>query len=86
MPLKNVVLRWLELLEDDSDESRVIRHAVEVLDHGNLRDIRDAIPHSLEMLQEPAEGLITLVFDGFEISGLCRFVGKGLEIHEWASR
>jgi hypothetical protein len=33
------------------------------------------------MLEERAEGLVTLSFDGFEVPGLRRFVGKGLEIH-----
>jgi hypothetical protein len=45
-------------MEDGSDESRVIRPTVEVLDHGNLRDIGDAIPHSFETLQELVEGLL----------------------------
>ena len=39
-------------LEDGSDESRVIRPMIEVLDHGCLRDVGDVIPHSLETLQE----------------------------------
>jgi hypothetical protein len=37
-------------LKDGSDESRVIRPAVEVLDHGSHREIGDVIPHSLKML------------------------------------
>jgi hypothetical protein len=53
---------------------------VEVLDHDGLSDNRDTIPHSFEMLQERAEGLITLVLDGFEVPWLCRLVGKGLQI------
>jgi hypothetical protein len=39
-------------LEDGSDESEVTRPTVEVLDYSGLRDVWDAIPHSLEMIQE----------------------------------
>jgi hypothetical protein len=28
------------------------------------------------------EGLVTLSFDGFEVLGLCRLIGKGLEIRD----
>jgi hypothetical protein len=34
------------------------------------------------MLQEQAEGLVTLAFDEFEVLGLRRLVGKGLKIHD----
>jgi hypothetical protein len=44
------------LMEDGSDEGRVIRLVVEVLDHGNLRDVEDAIPHGLEVPRERAKG------------------------------
>jgi hypothetical protein len=34
------------------------------------------------MIQEQAEGLITLALDGFEVPGLRRLVRKGFEIHD----
>jgi hypothetical protein len=37
-------------LEDGSEESRVIRPAVEVLGHGGFRDIGDVSSHSLKTL------------------------------------
>lgn len=35
----------------------------EVLDHRRLNDVRDAVPHGLETLEERAEGLVVVVPD-----------------------
>jgi hypothetical protein len=42
---------------------------IEAFDHGCLCNVGDVVPHGLEMLYERAEGLIILVFDGFEVPG-----------------
>jgi hypothetical protein len=84
----DVVVRLLEqvfrgggsFLEDGPDEGRVIRPAVEVLNHGSLRDVGDAIPHGLKMPRERVEGLIALALDEIEVLRLRRFIGKGLKI------
>jgi hypothetical protein len=68
------------LLKDSSDKSRVIRSPIEILDHGCLRDLGNAVPHHLKSSEERAESLFTLAFDGFEVSWLRRFVGEGLEV------
>ena len=67
-------------LEDGPDEDRVIRPTVEVLNHGSLRDVGDAIPHGLKMPRERVEGLIALALDGLEVPRLRLFIGKGLKI------
>jgi hypothetical protein len=56
--------------------SRFIGSMVEVLGHGGLSDVEDTIPHSMEMLQERAKGLITLALDGFEAPGVRKGIGN----------
>jgi hypothetical protein len=70
------------LLEDGSDEGRVIGSSIQILDHSCLRDLGNAVPHCLESPEERAEGLVALALDGFEVSRLCQFVGEGLEIRD----
>ena len=67
-------------LQYGSDEGRVIRSSVEVLDHGRLRDLGDAISHGLEPFEVRPESLIPPALDGFEIPRLRRLVGEGLEV------
>jgi hypothetical protein len=55
---------------------------VEVLDHGCLCDVGDAVPHCLKPPEERAEDLAALALDGLEVLGLRRFVEKGLKIHD----
>ena len=73
------------LLQYGSDESRVIGSSVEVLDHGRLRDLGDAISHGLEPFEVRSESLIPSALDGFEVPWLRRFVGEGLEVGGEAS-
>jgi hypothetical protein len=61
--------RWY-LLQDGPDEGQVIGPIVEILDHGCLSYIGNAVPHGLEVLQERGEGLVVLALDGFEVPGL----------------
>jgi hypothetical protein len=36
-------------LEDGLDKGQIVTPAIEIFDHGSLRDGRDAIPHGLKM-------------------------------------
>jgi hypothetical protein len=70
------------LLEGGSDEGRVVRPTIEVINHDSLRDVRDEVPHGLKTPQEQAEGLVALALDGHEVPSLRRFVIKGLKVHD----
>jgi hypothetical protein len=68
------------LLQYGSDKSRVVGSSIEVLDHGRLRDLGDAISHGLEPFEVRPESLIPLALDGFEVLRLRWLVGEGLEV------
>jgi hypothetical protein len=68
------------LLQYGSDEGRVVRPPVEVLDHCCLIDLGDAIPHGLKPLEVWSKCFVPLASDGFEVPWLCRLVGEGLEV------
>jgi hypothetical protein len=70
------------LLEDGSDEGRVIGSSIEILDHSCIRDFRNAVPHGLASPKKQMEGLIALALDGLEVPWLHRFVREGLEIRD----
>jgi hypothetical protein len=70
------------LLEDSSDEDRVIGPSVEVFDYGCLRGFEDEVPHCLEMPEEQAEGLVVLALDGLEVPRPFQFVREGLKVHD----
>lgn len=67
-------------MEDGPDEGRVIGLVVEILDHDCLCHIRNVVHHGLKALLEREEGLVVLALDGFEVPGLCWFVGKRLNV------
>jgi hypothetical protein len=72
------------LLQYGSDEGRVIRSPVEVLDHCCFRNLRDMISHGLEPFEVRLESLIPSAPDGFEVPWLRRLVGEGLEVGDEA--
>jgi hypothetical protein len=57
-------------LQYGSDEGRVIRSPVEVLNHCCLSDLGDAISHGLKPLEVRPKCFIPLVPDGFEVPWL----------------
>jgi hypothetical protein len=71
-------------LQYGSDEGRVIRSLVEVLDYCCFRNLEDTISHGLKSFEVRPESLIPSVLDGFEVPWLRRFVGEGLEVGEEA--
>jgi hypothetical protein len=66
-------------LQYGSDEGRVIRSPVEVLNHCCLSDLGDTISHGLKPLEVRPKCFIALAPDGFEVPWL-RLVGEGLEV------
>jgi hypothetical protein len=68
------------LLQYGSDEGRVIRSLVEVLDHCRFCDLGDMISHGLKSFEVWPESLIPSALDGFEVPWLRRFVGERLEV------
>jgi hypothetical protein len=72
-------------LQYGSDEGRVVGSSVEVLDHGRLRDLGDAISHGLEPFEVRSESFVPPALDGFEVPWLRWFVGEGLKIGGEAS-
>jgi hypothetical protein len=72
-------------LQYGSDEGRVVRSSVEVLDHGRLRDLGDAISHGLEPFEVRSESFVPPALDGFEVPWLRWFVREGLKIGGEAS-
>jgi hypothetical protein len=73
------------LLQYGSDEGRVIGSSVEVLDHGRLHDLEDAISHGLEPFEVRPESFVPPALDGFEVPWLRWFVGEGLKVGSEAS-
>jgi hypothetical protein len=67
-------------LQYSSDEGRVIRSPVEVLNHCCLSDLEDAISHGLKPLEVRPKCFIPPVPDGFEVPWLRRLVGEGLKV------
>jgi hypothetical protein len=68
------------LLQYGSDEGRVIRPPVEVLDHCCLSDLGDAIPHGLKPLEVRPNCFVPPASDGFEVPWLHRLVGEGFKV------
>jgi hypothetical protein len=67
-------------LQYGSDEGRVIRSPVEVLNHCFLSDLGDTISHGMKPLEVRPECFIALAPDGFEAPWLRRLVGERLEV------
>jgi hypothetical protein len=71
-------------LQYGSDEGRVIRSPVEVLDYCCFRNLGDTISHGLKFFEVRPESLIPSVLDGFEVPWLRQFVEEGLEVGDEA--
>jgi hypothetical protein len=67
-----------------SNEGRVIRSPVEVLDYCCFRNIGDTISHGLKSFEVRPKSLIPSALDGFEVPWLHRFVGERLEVGDEA--
>ncbi len=67
-----------------SDEGRVIRSPVEVLDYCCFRNLEDTISHGLKPFEVRPESFIPLALDGFEVPWLRRLVGERLEVGDEA--
>jgi hypothetical protein len=67
-----------------SNEGRVIRSLVEVLNHCYLSDLGDMISHGLKPLEVRPKCLIAQMPDGFEVPWLRRLAGEGLEVGDEA--
>jgi hypothetical protein len=67
-------------LQYGSNEGRVIRSPIEVLNHCCLSDLGVAISHGLKPLEVRPECFIAPTPDGFEVPWLRRLVGEGLEV------
>jgi hypothetical protein len=67
-------------LQYGSDESRVIRSPVEVLNQCRLSDLEDTISHGLKPLEVRPKCLIPPAPDRFEVPWLRRLVEKGLKV------
>jgi hypothetical protein len=68
------------LLQYGSDEGRIIRSPVEVLDHCCFRNLGDAVSHGLKSSEVRPESFIPSALDGFEVPWLHRFVGERLKV------
>jgi hypothetical protein len=71
-------------LQYGSDEGRVIRSPVAVLNHCCLSDLGDVISHGLKPLEVRPKCFIPPAPDGFEVPWLCRFVGEGRKVGDEA--
>jgi hypothetical protein len=71
-------------LQYGSDEGRVIRSPVEVLDYCCLRNLRDTISYGLKPFEVRSESLIPSSLDGFEVPWLRWLVGERLEVGDEA--
>jgi hypothetical protein len=69
-------------LQYGSDEGRVIRSPVEVLNHCCLSDLKDTISHGMKPLEVRPKFFIALAPDGFEVPWLRRLVREGLEVDD----
>jgi hypothetical protein len=63
-----------------SDEGRVIRSPVEVLNHCCLSDFGDAVSHGMKPLKVRPKCFIAPASDGFEVPWLHWFVGERLKV------
>jgi hypothetical protein len=68
------------LLQYGSEEGRVIRSPVEVLDHCYFRNLEDSIPHGLKSFEVRLKIFVPSALDGLEVPWLHRLVGEGLEV------
>jgi hypothetical protein len=82
--LKQLLGGGRRLLQYGSDEGRVIRSPVEILNHCCLSDLGDAISHGLKPLEVRPNCFIAPVPDGFEVPWLRRLVGEGLKVGDEA--
>jgi hypothetical protein len=71
-------------LQYGSDEGRVIRPPVEVLDHCRLSDFGDTVSHGLKPLEVRPKCFIAPAPDGFEVPWLRQLVGEGLKVGDEA--
>jgi hypothetical protein len=71
-------------LQYGSDEGRVIRSPVEVLDYCCFRNLRDTISHGLKSFEVRPESLVPSALDGFEVPWLRRFVEERLKVGDEA--
>jgi hypothetical protein len=71
-------------LRYDSDEGRVIRSPVEVLNHCYLSDLMDAISHGLKPIEVRPKCFIPPTPDGFEVPWLYWLIGEGLKVGDEA--
>jgi hypothetical protein len=67
-------------LQYGSDEGRVVRPSVEVLNHCCLDDLGDTVSHGLKPLEVQSKCFIAPAPDGFEVSWLRQLVGEGLKV------
>jgi hypothetical protein len=71
-------------LQYGSNEGRVIRSPVEVLDYCCFRNLGDSIPHGLKSFEVRSKSLVPSALDGLEVPWLCWLVGEGLEVGDEA--
>jgi hypothetical protein len=71
-------------LQYGSDEGRVIRSPVEVLNHCYLSDLGDAISHGLKPLEVRPKCFIPSAPNGFEVPWLRRLVRERLKVSDEA--
>jgi hypothetical protein len=67
-------------LQYGSDEGRVIRSLVEVLNHLGISDLADTISHGLKPLEVRPKCFIAPAPDRFEVPWLHQLVGEGLKV------
>jgi hypothetical protein len=77
---KQLLRGSLCFLQYGSDEGRVIRSPIEVLDHCCFSDLGNAISHGLKPLEVRSKSLIPSAPNGFEVPWLRQLVGEGLEV------
>jgi hypothetical protein len=63
-----------------SDEGRIIRSLVEVLDHCSFCNFWNTVSHGLKSFEVRPKSLISSAPDRFEVPWLCQFVGERLEV------
>jgi hypothetical protein len=71
-------------LQYGSDEGRVIRSPVEVLDYCCFHNLGDMISQRLKSFEVRPESLIPLALNGFEVPWLRRLVRERLEVGDEA--
>jgi hypothetical protein len=83
--LKQLLGGGQRLLQYGSNEGRVIRSPVEILNHRYLSDLGVAISHGLKSLEVRPKCFIPPTPDEFEVPWLRRLVGEGLKVGNEAS-